>query len=1016
MNAQDTKLSSRSCLEALHLVPLFFLLLLTAAPAYAQDHELGGTVTAAEEDAPLPGVNVLVKGTTIGTITDADGAYTLAAPSSGDTLVFSFVGFEPAEVAIAGRSVVDVALAEDISALNEVLVVGYGTQTRSDVTGSVSSVDTEELAAQPVAQLASALQGRAAGVEVVNTDAQPGGGVRVRIRGGTSINADSDPLYVVDGFAGADISSISPEDIASIEILKDASSTAIYGARGANGVVMITTKSGRPGRPKVSVKATPYSYRTATNRLDVLNAQQFAEYINEVRAGNDEAPRYENPAALGEGTDHLDTILRDGSLREYQLAVSGGSEDVTYYVSGNVYDEEGLLIDSDYRRYTLRSNLDIDATSRLRLGTRLFGSRALRDGTNVFTGASSNPALTAGALRFNPVLGIYDEEGNYTVNDVGDPHNPAYALATEIIQDDVDDRVQANVYGEFDITSSLQARISLGADYLSGRFGFYNPSTTLDGGGVGGEARVSNTRRTTLLNENYLSYQNTFGMHKLGGQVGYSYQTFRREGSRADIEGFPTDAFTYNNLEAGSTLLLPDSDLDEWELESYYSRLNYGLLERYLLTFTARYDGSSRFAANNKYGFFPSGALAWVVSEEPFLRDVDAIELLKLRASYGITGNTEIGIYQSLAALQSQFTVIGGQIVNGIVPDQVANPNLSWESTAQLDVGVDVGLWNDRVFLSADYYRTTTSDLLLSVDLPEYSGFTSSLQNVGVTQNRGVEFEIRSYNLDGDFGWVTDFNISRNRNEVLELVRDGAPNEDGSYDNDIFIGGAPGHMLLPSSSLLREGEPIGVFYGFISEGVDPETGLEVFADLDGEGDDPSTPTDGDRTIIGNPNPDFIWALNNRFSYKNFELDVFFQASIGGDLLNFQRIELEDVRGSFNQSVRILDRWTPENRDAEIPRASSGNTRRVSTRFVEDGSYIRLRNVSLAYNVPGRLLQRVGAESARLVLSGQNLLTFTDYLGWDPEVNTAGGSNTQIGLDYGAYPRARSVTFTLQLGL
>ena len=1012
MNARDTRLPHRIYLKALCLTAFLSTTPLLVGLVHAQDHEVSGTVTSAEEDAPLPGVNVLVKGTAMGTITNADGEYALAAPSPSDTLLFSFVGFEPVEEPIAGRSVVDVALGEDVSALEEVLVVGYGTQTRSDVTGSVSSIDTEELAAQPVAQLANALQGRAAGVEVVNTNAEPGGGVRVRIRGGTSINADSDPLYVVDGFAGADINAISPEDIASIEILKDASATAIYGARGANGVVMITTKSGRPGQPQITFKATPYSYRTATNRLEVLNAQQFAQYINEVRLGNDQPPLYENPAALGEGTDHLDTVLRDGSLSEYQLAVSGGTDDVTYYVSGNVYDEEGLLIDSNYRRYTLRSNLDIDATSRLRLGTRLFGSRALRDGTNVFSGSSNNPALTAGALRFNPVLGIYDEEGNYTVNNIGDPHNPAYALATEVIQDDVDDRVQGNVYGEFDVTPRLQARVSLGADYLSSRFGFYNPSNTLSGGGVGGAARVDNTRRTTLLNENYLSYENTFGIHELNAQAGYSYQTYRREGSRAEAQGFPTDAFTYNNLGGGSTLLLPRSDLNEWELESYYGRINYGLLDRYRLTFTARYDGSSRFAENNKYGFFPSGALAWVLSEEPFMQGVDAVELLKLRASYGVTGNTEIGIYRSLASLRSWFTVIGGQIVNGIVPDQVANPNLSWESSTQLDVGFDLGLWDDRVFLSADYYRTTTSDLLLEVDLPEYSGFPSSLQNVGVTQNRGVEFEIRSYNLDGDFRWVTDFNISRNRNEVLELVRDGEPGEDGTYGNDIFIGGAPGHMLLPASSLLREGEPVGVFYGLVSEGVDPETGEEVFADLNGDGD----VNNDDRTIIGDPNPDLLWGLNNRFAYKNFELDVFLQASIGGDLLNFQRIELEDARGSFNQSIRVLDRWTPDNRDATIPRASVDNIRRVSTRFVEDGSYVRLRNVSLAYNVPGRLLQRVGGRSARLVLSGQNLLTFTDYMGWDPEVNTAGGSNTRIGLDYGAYPRARSITFTLQLGL
>lgn len=979
---------------------------------------IGGTVIEAETEQPLPGVNVVIQGTTIGATTDSDGSYLIEGVEPGTyTVQATFVGFralamENVQVVADQTTELNFELEESTIDLDEVLVVGYGTQTRSDVTGAVSSVKSEQLAAQPVARLSHALQGRAAGVEVVNTDAQPGGGVRVRIRGGTSINAGSDPLYVVDGFAGADINDISPEDIESIEILKDASATAIYGARGANGVVMITTKSGRPGEPRITFKATPYSYRTAINTLEVLNARQFAEYMNDVRINDGEEPLYDNPSALGEGTDHLDTILRDGSMQEYQLSVAGGSDNVTYYVSGNVYDETGLIINSSYKRYALRTNIDIAATDWLQVGTRVFGSRSLRDGTNVFTGASSTPAHTASALRYNPILGVYDEDGNYTVNDIGDPHGPAYSMATEVIEDDVDDRVQGNVFGEIDITPELSARVSFGADYLSSRFGFFDPTRTFTGGPVGGSAEISNTRRTTLLSENYLSYNNSFGIHELDTQAGYSYQTYSREASGAEIEGFPTDAFTYYNLGSGSTLLPPDSDLDEWELESYYGRINYGLLDRYLLTFTARYDGSSRFASNNKYAFFPSGALAWVVSREPFMEDLDAVGLLKLRASYGVTGNTEIGVYRSLAALESQFSVIGGQIVNGIVPDQVANSNLSWESTTQLDIGVDLGLWQDRLLFSADYYHMKTDDLLLAVDLPEYSGFTSSLQNVGVTQNRGFEFELTSYNIDRGLTWMTSVNFTLNRNEVVELVRQGEPNEDGSYDNDIPIGGAPGHMLIPNVAILREGEPIGVFYGLISDGVDPDTGEEIFRDINGDGNI----TNSDRTIIGNPNPDYLWGLDNTFSYGGFDLNVFFTASIGNDLLNFQRIELEDVRGSFNQSIAVLDRWTPENRDTDIPKASTGNTRRVSTRFVEDGSYIRMRNISLAYRLPSRLLSRFGADTARLVLSGQNLLTFTDYSGWDPEVNTEGGSNTQIGLDYGAYPRAKAVTFTVQLGL
>lgn len=981
---------------------------------------ISGTVIEAETGQPLPGVNVVIVGTQQGGSTDGEGRYTIPDVEAGIyTLRASFVGYgaeteEGVTVRDGETTTVDLTMQARAQGLEEVVVVGYGTQRRSDLTGSVASVDTDEIAAQPVSQLSHALQGRAAGVEVTNTNAEPGGGVRVRIRGATSISAGSDPLYVVDGVAGANINDLSPQDVESIDILKDASSTAIYGARGANGVVVITTKSGQAGAPRVTLEATPYSYRNPTSTVEVLNAEQFARYINEVRVNSGGEPLYENPEALGEGTDHLDTILRNGNMQQYQLSVSGGNEAARYYISGNVYDETGVLIDSDFQRYSFRSNVDVDASDRLHIGLNLFAARALQDGTAVHRGRAADPAITAAALRFNPSLGIYDENGNYTIQTPGDPHNNAYALATEFVQESVNDKFQGSVKGEYDIADGLTLHVRLGANYQDGFTGFYDPSVTYTGRGVGGRAQVTDRRSLTLLNEDYLSYQNEWGIHRVNAQAGYSYQTARNESNGTRVEGFPSDAFEYHNLGAGSTFLPSYSGLAEWELESFYGRVNYGVFDRYLFTFTARYDGSSRFAENNKYGFFPSGAIAWRASEEPFMASVDAVSLLKLRASYGVTGNTEIGTYRSLATLGESFSVIGGQIVNAIVPEQVANSNLSWESTAQFNLGVDLGLWEDRLSISADYYDMTTSDLLLGVPLPEYSGFSSSLQNVGRTKNRGIEFQIRSYNFDNEaFSWSSDLNFSLNRNEVLELVRLGQePDEEGRYDNDFILNGSPGHMLLSGTSLLREGEPFGMLYGFVWEGVDPETGMNQYTDLNGDGE----LNTADRRIIGNPHPDYRWGLNNTFSYKNFDLNVFLQAVIGNDIYNFQRMELEDLRGTFNQSVRVLDRWTPENRNTDVPKATSEHLQVISSRFVEDGSHIRLRNTSLSYNLPREAISFAGLRTMRLTLSAQNLFTITDYLGFDPEVNTRGSSNTLIGLDYGAYPRARSVSLSFHIGL
>ncbi len=986
------------------------LALASTGRAQAQTHTVTGQVTS-QQGETLPGVNIIVKGQSTGTASDLDGRYTLTAPSANDTLVFSFVGFRSQEVGIDGRSTVDAVLQEDVSALGEVLVVGYGTQTRNDLTGSVTSVQSSEVSALPLARVSEALQGRAAGVQVMNTDAQPGGNVRVRIRGGTSIQAGSDPLYVIDGYAGGNINMINPDDIASIQILKDASATAIYGARGANGVIIVSTKKGKPGRTQVEFKITPFSAQQVSNKIEVLNAREFAEYINEVRKNDGAAPKYTDVESLGEGTNHLDAILRDATLREYKISASGGSEKARFYVSGDLFDQSGIIINSGYTRYSFRSNLDFFVNDRMQVGANLTAARIAQDGTRVNSGGGAlDVPATSAALRFNPILPIRDANGKYTINDFGDPSDNAYAITSELTQETRNDNLMGSAYAEYDLTKSLTLNVRGGVDIGNGRYGFYDPSVLYSGGGVGGSAQLQFNRNTNLINENYLSYRHTFGgVHNVSTQAGFSVQKNSYEYTQTNAQSFPTDAFSYYNLGAGSVLRPGASGLTDWNMESYYGRANYNYAERYLITFTARYDGSSRFARNNKYGFFPSGALAWNVHNEPFLQGASALNMLKLRASYGVTGNTEIGSYTSLAALGNQLTTIGGQIVNAIAPVRVGNDNLTWESTQQTNFGFDLGLFQDRVRFTTDYYVKNTSDLLLNVPLPLYSGFTTSLQNVGSTQNKGIEFELSTQNLTGKFKWDTDFNIAFNRNKVVELVR---TSNDPNASNDIFLATGPGAMLLGNTSVLREGEPIGLFYGLIFEGVNPETGAEVITDLNGDG----KINNEDRTVIGDPNPDYIWGLNNTMSYGGFDLNVFFQASVGNDLFNFQRLELEDVRGFYNQSKAVLNRWTPENRNTDIPKASSKNLRRVSSRWVEDGSFVRLRNLSLGYNLPGAFSSRLGVRTARILVSGQNLLTLTDYKGWDPEVNSRGGSNTQLGVDYGTYPRARSYTLSFNVGL
>ena len=992
-------------------------------PIAAVEQTIRGTVTDLENDEPLPGVNVLAKGTTTGTVTDIDGNYRLTVGDDITTLVFSSVGYLSEEVQINGRNIVNLSLSPDIQALEEVVVVGYGAVKKSDLTGSVSSVKAEELTAYPAIGAVQALQGRAAGVQITANNGEPGASFKVRVRGGTSINASSDPIYVVDGFVGAALPP--PEDIESIEVLKDASATAIYGSRGANGVIMVTTKRGSQGQAKIDFNAS-YSLQNEINRLDLLNKQQFTEYIQDT-----------NPdfTALDGNTDWQDEMFQTGNIQNYQLGISGGTDNVNYYLSGTYFDQEGIIINSGFRRYSITSNIEIQAAEKFKVGLNLFAQRSQQNGarTQEGSGGANSSGVVAAAFKFGPDQPIRDANGDYTIARLSDAHDNAVAIATEFVDENVTDRFQGNLFAEYEIFDDLSFRTTLGVSSNNGRTGEYTPTTLQGGVGVGGDGRVNGSKNSLLLNENYLTYSKDFGTHNLTVMGGYSYQISRNEGWGGRSQSFPTDAGLYWNLGAGSAFQRPDSRFSEWELASWYGRVNYSLNDKYLITLNARYDGSSVFSDNNKWAFFPSGAFAWNMGDEGFMQNIEPISFWKWRVSYGLTGKRAINPYQTLAAFRATqvLAVENGAPVNAITIDNVANENLSWESTAQLDIGVDIGLFQDRVNVNMDYYRMVTSDLLFRLPLPEYSGYTSQLKNIGKVENRGFEFTLNSRNLVGEFSWDMGFNVSVNRNKILELP-------DG---NDILYRSGPGHLVgLGDTQILREGEPVGIFYGFIYDGVyqegedfiegggfEQEAGGEKFRDIDGTRDENGDLTgvpDGqlnndDRTVMGNPQPDFIWGWNNDFSWKGFDLNVFFQASQGNDIFSYTLLELDLLAGRNNATTAALDRWTPTNTDTDVPKANGGRSRRASTRWIQDGSFIRLKNLALGYNIPKAVLDRLNIRKLRVYISAQNLLTFTDYEGYDPEVNyrTSGAtnSNRNLGLDYASYPNAKSYTFGINLG-
>lgn len=1000
------------------------IILLFNISLFAQDgYVLSGTVKDVS-NIPVPGVNIIIKNTTKGTTTDFDGKYKLQV-KSGEVLQFTYLGFITQSIIIKNQKELNITLVEESNKLNEVVVVGYGSRKKSDITGAVSSIKSEEINAFPVADAAQALQGRAAGVVVQsNNGGEPGAPISIKIRGNTSIGASSAPLIVVDGFVGATMPQAS--DIQSIEVLKDASATAIYGSRGSNGVVMVTTKKGRSGKLTVEMNST-YATQNTANRIDLLNADDFATYQNRIITnGGGGTPYIQGPA----DTDWQDLIYRGGSTANHQLSFSGGSDKMNFYASGNYFKQDGIIINSDFEKATFLTNVDAQVTDKIKLGLNLFGSRSIKNGV----ATQSNGSVSGGgddvitlAMRMAPDQPIRVADGSFSTNDkIGDEVDNPYAVATERIDNTKTDNFRANFYANYDIIEGLAFKTTFGLSNENRTRGIFLPSTLIKSGSGGGRATIENYRNSNILSENYLTYKKEIGKGDLTLLAGYSYQKNVTERFSAGATGFLSDSFSFYNLGNGATYLQPSSSLSEWEILSQFARANYDYNDKYLFTATVRRDGASNFAANNKYAIFPSGAIGWKVSKEDFLKDNETISNLKLRASYGVTGNPSIDPYQSLASYSSIYASSNGQTVNTITPYQPANPDLKWESSYQTNFGVDLGLLNNKISLSLDYYNIDTKDLILeNTGLPQTLGYLNDkiLANLGQINNRGFEITLNTKNItNNNFSWTTDFNLSSNKNKVVKLVK----------DIDLFDNAAPSYMsgTISNTSILRVGEEVGLFWGYEYKGVYqggalPEgtltlpggvAGDPLFADTDGN----TKLEAADKTIIGNPNADYTFGITNNFSYKNFDLNIFFQGSQGGDLFNMTNVQL--FNGDSNTTQDFFNSaWTPTNTDTNTPRVGNNSNREISSRFVEDGSYVRLKNIAIGYNFPSTVIETLGINNLRLTVSAQNLLTFTKYSGLDPEVNYFGGSgdnsrssNTVQGFDFGNYPTVRSVNISLNL--
>ena len=1012
----------------------------TASGAHVQDVLVAGRVTSRDNGEPLPGVTILVKGTNLGASTNSEGNFSLSVPDNS-VLVFSSVGFASQEIMVNGATpTLVVALAPDVKALSEVVVVGYGTQSRQQLTTAITSVSAAAIERQPVAGFDQALQGQAPGVQVTAPSGAPGAGINVRIRGNATIGLNASPLYVIDGIpvlptydqelaVGGQrpnpLNAINPNDIESIDVLKDGAASAIYGVRASNGVVVITTKRGKVGKATVGF-STYFGRQVIRRELDLLNGRQFAALYNDQLVNSGLAPAY-NPDTVRTNTDWQNEVYRPANIQNYQLNVSGGTDKTRYYLSGGYFKQDGISLNSGFDRYTFKLNLDQQLSSRFRAGTSLNLSRTGNNNSSRSENGAGSSGTVLGTLASIPTMPVRNPDGSYAVNPFARNFDNPVGNLLESSNKATIYQVIGNVYAELDILKNLTLRSTAGIDFRSQ---IENEFITRDYPGTSGpgtaeanrgSGRTGTNQQVIWLQENTLTYRPSLGeKHNLTLLAGESMQVSDRFTSSASGNGYASNAVPY--LSGVSVFNKPSSYQDQWGLLSFFGRATYDYDQRYLASVSLRADASSRFRPGKQYGYFPAVSAAWRVSKEAFFPENKVVSDLKLRGSFGANGNQEFFTYQRFSRYGIGYTYPGAgtAVASGIAQSDIGNNDLKWETTYQYNAGLDLSLLDNRLTFTADVYRKHTRDLLQLVTIPLSTGADnlSILQNVGSIRNQGLELGLTTNNVQpiNGFGWTTNLNFTMNRNKVLDLGQ--VVSTEGRLE-DRRIEAGNGFVLV--------GQPLGVFYAYQVQGIF-QSQAEVdaaarqspgrtaagdirFRDLNGDG----IINDKDRTIIGNPNPKSIAGVTNTFTFKGLELSIFFQGSFGNDIYNQNRETLESMRDPLNQTTRVLNRWTPTNTNTDVPRAiaadPNGNAR-YSDRFIEDGSYVRLKNLTLAYNLPTSLIKHAALSNLRLYVTGQNLTTWTNYSGYDPEVSSDPFSTTGQGRDFGVYPQSRTYTVGL----
>jgi TonB-linked SusC/RagA family outer membrane protein len=1001
-----------------------------------QQKKVTGKVTDATSGEALPGVTIVIRGTTTGVASDLDGSYSIDVPSNSTVLQFTSVGYASQEVTVGSRAVINVAMQSDVTMIEELVVVGYGFKKKRDLTGSISSITASSIEDTPVKDVLSALQGRAPGVFVTSNSGAPGDGITVRVRGYSSLNSGNDPLYVIDGVPvesrtlttlnGYDmhglnpLSDINPGDIESIEVLKDAASTSIYGSRAANGVVLITTKRGKEGKATVNLNVFT-GMSEITRHLGVLNAQQWRQVIIDTYRNLD---RYNNAAIPSEphwtaidslnpmnngDVDWQSVMYKQAWQYQAELSVQGGNENAKYAFSTSYLNQDGIILASNYKRITSRLNTDFKVSDKVTIGQNISFSNGKNNRINA--GGTGNLSLVQSILVRPPVYSLTYPDGSpiYYFNGKRNP----VGMAEECTHLNTTNRLIGNQYLEYDIIEGLKFRTNLSVDFISMKEDEFYP-TTVDyraGYNWGAVRAITNV---TWANENYLTYEGTFGEgHSFAALAGFSMQEWKNETTGLNGTYFASDNIRTLNG-AGTISNQAVNTTDEHAMLSYFGRITWNYKGKYLAEANIRADGSSRFGAENRFGYFPSASAAWRFSDESFADGLGFLTDGKIRLSIGQTGNESIPNYIS----GGEFAIGTNYLTNsGASPTVMPNQALKWEVTTQYNLGIDLAMFNNRVSLVGDFYIKNTSDLLFAVPIPETTGFTSLTRNIGDISNKGMEFSIITHNIDGEFQWTTNFNLGLNRNTVVSLPQDVLTN--GFIQNGTY-------------HILKEGEPIGVFYGWKFLGVysrDEDNVNDVrFGSTTGKpfkGGDPiwddlnndNVINDDDKQVIGNAQPLFAGGLNNDFSYRNFSLNVFLQFCYGNDIYSHLNNMRNWVFAYNNVSTDALNRWREQGDVTNYPAPTRNDPLRneylrVSDRWVEDGSYMRLKNLTLSYTVPSDLTSRVGVSRLRAYVTGQNLLTFTHYTAYDPEVNSYDG--LRIGVDEGAYPMSRTVIFGINM--